>query len=54
MEKIEYVSIDGDNGIATSLSKSRNLDDDLEIGLCLPEKRMNAFVAIFSEGLNIL
>ncbi|KAH0751596.1 hypothetical protein KY285_004744 [Solanum tuberosum] len=42
------------NGLLMSLSKSKDSDGDLEIGLYLPKTRMNAFAAIFTDGLSIL
>ncbi|XP_009593467.1 phenolic glucoside malonyltransferase 1-like [Nicotiana tomentosiformis] len=53
-EKIEFVSIDNDNGISMSLSKSKDSNGDLEIGLCLPKTRMSTFAALFTHGLSFL
>lgn len=52
--KLEFISIDNDEGISMSLSKSKDFDGDLEIGLCLSKTQMNAFAAIFTHGLNFL
>ncbi|KAH0734409.1 hypothetical protein KY285_010116 [Solanum tuberosum] len=51
-EKIESVSID--NGGSMSLSKSKDSNGDLEVGLSLSEAQMNAFAAIFTHGLSLL
>ncbi|KAK6777245.1 hypothetical protein RDI58_023962 [Solanum bulbocastanum] len=42
------------SGLLMSLSKSKDSDGDLEIGLYLPKTRMNAFAAIFTDGLSVL
>ncbi|KAH0719901.1 hypothetical protein KY284_004931 [Solanum tuberosum] len=42
------------NGLLMSLNKSKDFDGDLEIGLYLPKTRMNAFAAIFIDGLSVL
>ncbi|KAK4723634.1 hypothetical protein R3W88_026413 [Solanum pinnatisectum] len=42
------------SGLLMSLSKSKDSDGDLEIGLYLPKTRMNAFTAIFADGLSVL
>lgn len=47
--KWEFVSLDG--GILMSLSKSKDSNGDLQIGLSLPKTRMNAFTSIFTQGL---
>ncbi|KAH0719895.1 hypothetical protein KY284_004925 [Solanum tuberosum] len=53
--KLEFISLDNeDGGISMSLSKSKDFDGDLEIGLSLSKTRMNAFAAIFTHGLNFL
>ncbi|XP_059301402.1 phenolic glucoside malonyltransferase 1-like [Lycium ferocissimum] len=52
--KLEFVSIDSDNGISMSLGKSKDFDGDLEVGLSLSKTRMNAFAAIFTHGLSFL
>ncbi|KAK6777243.1 hypothetical protein RDI58_023960 [Solanum bulbocastanum] len=53
--KFEFISLDNeDGGITMSLSKSKDFDGDLEIGLSLSKTRMNAFAAIFTDGLNFL
>lgn len=46
--KYEVASVDRDGSM--SLSKSRQFEGGLEIGLSLPEKKMEAFVGIFSGG----
>ncbi|KAL2496883.1 Phenolic glucoside malonyltransferase 2 [Forsythia ovata] len=51
-KKLESVSIDGDDSI--SLCKSRDSEGGLEIGLSLPNNKMDAFSAIFASGLGIL
>ncbi|KAL6554029.1 hypothetical protein OROMI_019702 [Orobanche minor] len=48
--KLEVVSIDGES-YSISLCKSKDSDGGLEIGLSLPKERMEAFAAIFAEGL---
>ncbi|XP_059301404.1 phenolic glucoside malonyltransferase 1-like [Lycium ferocissimum] len=53
-EKVEFISIDGATGISMSLSKSKESDGDLEVGLSLSETRMSAFAAIFTHGLSFL
>ncbi|XP_055809023.1 phenolic glucoside malonyltransferase 1-like [Solanum dulcamara] len=53
--KLEFISPNnGGDGISMSLSKSKDFDGDLEIGLCLSKTRMNAFAAIFTHGLSFL
>ncbi|KAL0428992.1 UNVERIFIED_CONTAM: Malonyl-coenzyme:anthocyanin 5-O-glucoside-6'''-O-malonyltransferase [Sesamum radiatum] len=47
--KYESVSIDRDGSV--SLCKSREFEGGLEIGVSLPRKKMEAFVAIFVDGL---
>ncbi|KAH0708788.1 hypothetical protein KY284_010215 [Solanum tuberosum] len=51
-EKIESVSTD--NGGSMSLSKSKDSNGDLEVGLSLSKAQMNTFAAIFTHGLNLL
>ncbi|KAH0778387.1 hypothetical protein KY290_004814 [Solanum tuberosum] len=53
-EKIEIISIDNSSGISMSISKYKDSDGDLEIGLSLPKIRMTAFAAIFDHGLSFL
>ncbi|KAL0410872.1 UNVERIFIED_CONTAM: Malonyl-coenzyme:anthocyanin 5-O-glucoside-6'''-O-malonyltransferase, partial [Sesamum latifolium] len=48
--KLEVVSIDGEKH-SISLCKSRDSEGGLEVGLSLPKARMEAFAAIFEEGL---
>ncbi|KAL8031434.1 hypothetical protein ABFX02_13G024200 [Erythranthe guttata] len=48
--KLEVVSIDGEK-YSISLCKSSGLEGGLEIGLALPKDRMEAFAAIFADGL---
>ncbi|KAL1560720.1 malonyl-coenzyme:anthocyanin 5-O-glucoside-6'''-O-malonyltransferase-like [Salvia divinorum] len=48
--KVEVLSIDGEK-YSMSLSKSRGAGGGLEVGLSLEKKRMEAFVAIFAQGL---
>ncbi|CAA0808625.1 Protein THYLAKOID FORMATION 1- chloroplastic [Striga hermonthica] len=47
---LEVVSIDGDH-YSMSLSKSRDSNGGLEVGLSLPRNRMEAFGAVFAKGL---
>nr|XP_016458380.1 PREDICTED: malonyl-coenzyme:anthocyanin 5-O-glucoside-6'''-O-malonyltransferase-like [Nicotiana tabacum] len=54
LEKLEFVSINNNNGVTMSLSKSKDSDGDLEIGFSLPKTQMNAFAAIFTHGLSFL
>ncbi|KAI3464079.1 hypothetical protein Pfo_020742 [Paulownia fortunei] len=49
-KKLEVVSIDGEN-YSMSLCKSRDSDGGLEVGLSLPKERMDAFAALFADGL---
>ncbi|KAK6157233.1 hypothetical protein DH2020_011481 [Rehmannia glutinosa] len=49
-KKLEVVSIDGEK-YAMSLCKSTDSEGGLEVGLSLPKERMEAFAAIFAEGL---
>ncbi|KAI3470017.1 hypothetical protein Pfo_026680 [Paulownia fortunei] len=49
-KKLEVLSIDGEN-YAMSLCKSRDSVGGLEIGLSFPKERMDAFAAIFADGL---
>ncbi|KAK4418747.1 Anthocyanin 5-aromatic acyltransferase [Sesamum alatum] len=48
-KKYESVSIDRDGSI--SLCKSREFEGGLEIGLSFPRKKMDAFAAVFADGL---
>ncbi|KAL7128893.1 hypothetical protein ABFS83_13G024800 [Erythranthe nasuta] len=48
--KLEVVSIDGEK-YSISLCKSNDSEGGLEIGLSLPKERMEAFAAIFADGL---
>ncbi|KAL2233985.1 UNVERIFIED_CONTAM: Malonyl-coenzyme:anthocyanin 5-O-glucoside-6-O-malonyltransferase [Sesamum indicum] len=48
-KKYESLSIDRDGSI--SLCKSREFEGGLEIGVSLPRKKMDAFAAIFVDGL---
>ncbi|KAL0399896.1 UNVERIFIED_CONTAM: Malonyl-coenzyme:anthocyanin 5-O-glucoside-6'''-O-malonyltransferase [Sesamum radiatum] len=48
--KMEVVSIDGEKH-SMSLCKSRDSEGGLEVGLSLPKARMEAFAAIFKDGL---
>ncbi|KAL2476797.1 Coumaroyl-CoA:anthocyanidin 3-O-glucoside-6''-O-coumaroyltransferase 2 [Abeliophyllum distichum] len=50
-KKIEAVSIDKDGSI--SLCKSREFNGGLEIGLSLPKQIMDAFAAVFANGLKV-
>ncbi|KAI3472304.1 hypothetical protein Pfo_030853 [Paulownia fortunei] len=50
-KKYESVSIDRDSSM--SLCKSREFEGGLEIGFSLPKKKMDAFAAVFSDGLKI-
>ncbi|CAN4087202.1 unnamed protein product [Withania somnifera] len=52
--KLEFVSIDSDGGITMSLSKSKDFEGDLEVGLSLSKIRMNAFAALFKHGFSFL
>ncbi|XP_047940889.1 malonyl-coenzyme:anthocyanin 5-O-glucoside-6'''-O-malonyltransferase-like [Salvia hispanica] len=47
--KVEVLSIDGESSM--SLSKSRGEGGGLEVGLSMEKKRMEAFAAIFAQGL---
>ncbi|KAK6134765.1 hypothetical protein DH2020_031499 [Rehmannia glutinosa] len=49
-KKLEVLSIDGEN-YSMSLCKSADSEGGLEIGLSLPKERMEAFAAIFADGL---
>ncbi|KAK6157238.1 hypothetical protein DH2020_011486 [Rehmannia glutinosa] len=49
-KKLEVLSIDGEN-YSMSLCKSAESDGGLEVGLSLPKERMDAFAAIFADGL---
>ncbi|KAL0399897.1 UNVERIFIED_CONTAM: Malonyl-coenzyme:anthocyanin 5-O-glucoside-6'''-O-malonyltransferase [Sesamum radiatum] len=48
--KMEVVTIDGEKH-SLSFCKSRDSDGGLEVGLSLPKARMEAFAAIFEDGL---
>ncbi|KAJ0668113.1 putative anthocyanin 6''-O-malonyltransferase [Helianthus annuus] len=48
-KKLETVSIDYNGAISMNASKEEN--DDLEIGVCLPATQMKSFVRIFEDGL---
>ncbi|KAK4428588.1 Malonyl-coenzyme:anthocyanin 5-O-glucoside-6'''-O-malonyltransferase [Sesamum alatum] len=48
--KLEVVSIDGEKH-SMSLCKSRDSEGGLEVGMSLPKARMEAFAAIFDDGL---
>ncbi|KAF3674940.1 putative diacylglycerol kinase iota-like [Capsicum annuum] len=52
--KLEFISLDNDDELVMSLSKSKDFDGDLEIGLSLSKTRMNALAAIFTHGLSFL
>lgn len=47
--KFEAISIDSDGSM--SVYKSRESESDKEIGISLPKMKMDAFAAIFSDGL---
>lgn len=51
--KLEVLSIDGEK-FAMSLSKSREFEGGLEIGMSLPMVRMEAFAAAFAHGFDSL
>ncbi|KAJ0038794.1 hypothetical protein Pint_24028 [Pistacia integerrima] len=51
-KKIEEISIDKMRGI--SFSESRFLKGGIEIGLALPEAKMDAFISIFTQHLKFL
>uniref|UniRef100_M1CJ46 Malonyltransferase n=1 Tax=Solanum tuberosum TaxID=4113 RepID=M1CJ46_SOLTU len=53
-EKIEIISIDNSIGISMSISKYKDSDGDLEVGLSLPKTRMSVFAAIFDHRLSFL
>ncbi|KAK6157236.1 hypothetical protein DH2020_011484 [Rehmannia glutinosa] len=50
VKKLEVLSIDGEK-YTMSLCKSTDSEGGLEIGLSLPKERMEAFAAIFADGL---
>ncbi|KAL3647155.1 hypothetical protein CASFOL_008123 [Castilleja foliolosa] len=50
--KLEVASIDGES-YSMSLCKSNDVDGGLEIGLSLDKDRMEAFAAIFAQGLTL-
>ncbi|KAM3343513.1 phenolic glucoside malonyltransferase 1-like [Capsicum galapagoense] len=52
--KYELVSLDNGDAISMYLSKSKDFDGDLEVGLSLSKTQMNAFAAIFTHGLGFL
>lgn len=49
--KLEVLSIDGEK-FAMSLSRSRDFEGGLEIGMSLGKVRMEAFAAAFAHGIN--
>lgn len=49
--KYEVVSIDGEK-YTISICKSRDFEGGLEVGLSLTKERMEAFAALFVDGLN--
>lgn len=49
--KYEAVSIDGDGSVSISLCKSREFEGGLEMGVCLPQRGMDAFASVFYDGL---
>lgn len=51
--KLEVVSIDGEK-CSMSLCKSSDSEGGLEVGFSLPKERMDAFAAIFRDGLRLL
>ncbi|KAL8229518.1 hypothetical protein R6Q57_014418 [Mikania cordata] len=51
-KKYETISIDCNGSISVNASKDSS--EDLEIGLSLPAKQMDAFIDIFNEGLEKL
>ncbi|KAK6120611.1 hypothetical protein DH2020_045644 [Rehmannia glutinosa] len=51
-DKIETLSIDGENS-TMSLCKSRDCEGGLEIGLSLPRGKMDAFAAVFADGMKV-
>ncbi|XP_031101999.1 phenolic glucoside malonyltransferase 1-like [Ipomoea triloba] len=51
-EKVEFVSIDGGNSM--SLCRCRDSEGDIEVGLAMPRAQMEAFAAIFADGLRSL
>ncbi|MCE5166532.1 CDK-activating kinase assembly factor mat1 [Datura stramonium] len=53
-EKVEFLSIDNAKGVSMSVSKYKDSDKDLEVGLSLPKTQMSAFAAIFTHGLSFL
>nr|XP_043629007.1 malonyl-coenzyme A:anthocyanin 3-O-glucoside-6''-O-malonyltransferase-like [Erigeron canadensis] len=48
-KKVETVSIDYNGSI--SMNACKDSDQDLEIGVCLPDIEMEAFVRVFDDGL---
>ncbi|XP_071701248.1 malonyl-coenzyme A:anthocyanin 3-O-glucoside-6''-O-malonyltransferase-like [Rutidosis leptorrhynchoides] len=48
-KKFETISIDYDTSI--SMNACKELEDDLEIGVCLKNTEMESFVRLFEEGL---
>ncbi|KAM3343567.1 hypothetical protein P3S68_025656 [Capsicum galapagoense] len=53
-EKYDFVGHDAEKNVSMSLGKCKDLDGALEVGLCLPKTRMDAFATIFTQGLNFL
>lgn len=53
-KKVEFISIDSSDGVSMSISKYKDSDGDLEVGLSLPKTRMSAFAIIFTHGLSFL
>lgn len=51
-KKVEFISIDSSDGVSMSISKYKDSDGDLEVGLSLPKTRMSAFAIIFTHGLS--
>ncbi|KAL8500209.1 hypothetical protein ACS0TY_019987 [Phlomoides rotata] len=51
-KKFEAISIDGES-YSISLCKSREFEGGLEIGVSFPKKKMDAFQAVFYDGLKI-
>lgn len=50
----KFESLAVDESKAMSISKSRKFEGALELSLCLPSERMDAFVAFFIDGLKKL
>ncbi|XP_075503226.1 malonyl-coenzyme:anthocyanin 5-O-glucoside-6'''-O-malonyltransferase-like [Primulina tabacum] len=51
--KVEVVSLDGEK-YSMSLCKWRDSETGLEVGLSLPKPRMEAFAALFQNGLRLI